>query len=854
MKLEVDFTDFTAGELSPRLFGRTDLQKYFDGAATLLNMVPMPQGGVTRRPGFAQVATAMSQATPCRLWPFIFSTVQAYVLEFTAGQMRVYMNDGLVLNGAAQVILTGLPYTNADLVDLYFTQSADTLYVCHPNYPAATITRSSHTSWSYQTITVKDGPYLPVNGTTTTLSVSARSGNITVTASSIVGINATPQSTGQGFLSTDVGRPLRIRLLGAWAWCIITAVTSTTVVSATVQPTVNTGAWGALDGAAWAASTNYPVGIVVVNGGNYYQCIVAGLSAASGGPTGTTLGATVVDNTANWKYIANLPTTTTLWRLGKWGPSTGYPYAVTFWQQRLMFAGNNLQPSALDLSVTGDFTNFAPTEQDGTVVDSNALSWVISDDQVNAVRWVSAAGSAQAMQLGIGTSGSEHILQAATTAAALTPTSVQAYRETTLGSSSTALPQRIGKQVLFANRTGRKLHEWKFQWQVNGYLGPDLAVDAEHITRSRPSTLQGITQMVYQQSPHSILWMIRGDGQLIGMTYLPDQNVVAWHHHQLGGQYYGGPPIVESLAVIPSPDGTYDELWISVCRTIGGVVTRTVEVMTRWFDGMAAEQAFFVDCGLQSTLATPAAILTPAAAAVTTQAANVTMTASAGVFSAASVGSIIRVNDGSFLVTAYTSPTVVTCLCLRGAMSAAPAASGAWSCTPTYQTFGGLSVLAGETVQVLGDGADLGTQVVPVGGSITVSEAASLAAIGLPYTSEVMTMPFEPSHAAGQVIEDQLKTISTLYLRLFESLGCTYGVQEVDPQTYAVKSQAWQLLTRSAADFLGQAPALFSGVARVKTGGGFDRSCQIAISTSGPMPLTVLAIGAVADVGEGAQP
>ena len=518
-----------------------------------------------------------------------------------------------------------------------------------------------------------------------------------------------------------------------------------------------------------------------------------------------------------------------------------------------MMGGTNNQPGAVEGSVTADFTNYAPSQRDGTVVDTCALSWVISDDQVNAVRWLSPAGSAQSMQLGIGTSGGEQILQAATTAQALTPTSVQAYRETTLGGAANVDPQRIAKSVLFINRNGRKMHEWTFQWQVNGYVGPDLAVFAEHITRA------GIAQTAYQQLPYSIIWAVRRDGTLIGLTYDREQQVTAWHRHQLGGQYYGGPPLVESLTCIPSSDASYDELWLSVLRTINGTPTRMIEVMTPFFDHQPGEQAFFMDAAASSTLVFPAATLTLSGlanvSAVTEPAlftgANVTLTASAAVFSAGTVGSLVRVNGGIIHVTGYTDATHVTGATYVGLTSLAPAAANSWSCTPQSSTFSGLSHLTGEVAQLLGDGADFATQTVAAGAVILPNAGtASFLTAGLPYLSELVTMPFEPMRAAGAASSGKAKRIDTMYLRLHESLGCNFGSRTIDPLTSQITDVTEALQTRSAADAMGQPPALFSGIARLKMPGGYDLECQIEINTTGPMPLTVLAICASADVGE----
>ena len=852
MRQDIELTDFSKGELSPRLKGRIDFKGYFQGCETVKNMVVLPQGGLTRRPGTLFADTVKDQARAAHLVPFQFSVTQAYMLEFGHLYIRVYRDraqvtnelvvTGAADNGAGLIRLTvastaglyslntatvasvgGVPnatgtwvitvisattfdlvgstfaglytsggtasaiveipttYTESELQALEFTQSADTLYICHPLHAPATLGRSSNTNWTLTTLAIKDGPYLPVNTTATTLTAGASSGATTLTASSVVGINPTSSSTGRGFLATDVGRIVRIG--ATWGWALITGWTSTTQVNITVQAAVTNGAAGTVSTGAETA-----------------------------------------------------------WRLGKWSDTTGWPWLTTFWQQRLFFVGTNNQPNAIEGSQTGDFPNFAPTKSDGSVIDTSALSWIMSDDQVNAARWLSAAGSAQAMQLGIGTDGSEHILQAATTAQALTPTSVQAYRETTLGAVAYSNALRIGKAVLFANFSARKIIEWQFNWQVNGYQGTDKTVNSEHITRG------GIVDMVYQKNPYGVVWCILDDGSLIGMTYLPEQEVLAWHRHQLGGDYYGGPPIVEGVACMPGTGGTFDELWMIVKRTINGSVTRYIEVMEKYFDAQPQEQAVFMDSSLSSAVVHPAATLTPSAMT----GAGTTFTATAGTpFVSGDVGSIIRLNGGVAIVTAFTDSTHVVGTWYSDATNLAPSTSGNWSMTPQATTFSGLTHLPLEDVQILGDGADFGVVTVSAGGVATLPTGkASFATIGLPMTYQMVTMPFEPIRAAATTTQGRTKTIATLYLRLLESLGCNIGRKITDPMTAAVEHKVEALQTRSAANMIGQPPPLFTGLYRLPLPGGHDMEGQIEVNGSGPYPLTVLALVATGDVGE----
>ena len=850
MRQDIELTAFTKGELSPRLKGRTDYKGYYEGCETVLNMVPLPQGGATRRPGTLYCSYVKNQSYAPHLVRFIFSVTQAYMLEFGPNYIRVYKDQGqvtnaLVVTGAADngsglirltvastaglytgntvtvasvggvpaatgtwtltkissttfdlvgsafaglytsggtaTVIVEIPtnYAAADITGINFTQSADTLYLCHPTYPPATLSRSSHTNWTLSDITFLDGPYLKSNEyvTTTTLALSATTGSVTVTASATTGING-----GDGFKSTDVGRLIRFYSGTLWNWLLITAFTDTTHVTATIQTDVLNG-----------ASSSVGAG-----------------------------------------------TATVKWRLGKWSATTGYPWLPTFWQQRLMIAGTNNEPNAREGSQTGDFVNFAPTKSDGSVVDTNALSWIVSDDQVNAARWISSAGSAQAMQLAVGTDGSEEIMQAATTSQALTPTSVQVYRETTLGAVAYATPWRINKAVLFWSANGRKQYEWQFNWQVNGYQGLDKTVDSEHISRG------GVVDTAYQKTPYGILWSITGDGRLIGVTYLPEQQVVAWHQHQLGGDYYGGNPLVESISTIPNSTGTADEVWFSVLRTINGSAVRTIEVMSPFFDDMHQEQGVFMDCSLSSALVSPSATVTPS-----TMTGSVTLTATAGTpFAAGNVGSIVRLNGGIAVVTGYTSSTVLTATWLSDATNKAPATSGNWTMTPQYSSFSGLSHLEGQTVRVLGDGADFGKMTVTSATATLPVGTASYAKIGLPIFYRLTAMPFEPVRAAAANTQGRIKRIDTMWLRLLESLGCDIGVKQTDPMTQAIEYKTEALETRSAADSMGQAPPLFTGIYRLKVPGGFDQEAQLNIEGDGPYPLTVLAMIAKGDVGE----
>ena len=941
MRSDIDITNFTSGQLSPRMKGRIDHKAYFNGCDTCLNFVIMPQGGATARPGTLFVAMTKNQNAPARLIPFIFSTIQAYMLAFSNGNVRVYMNDGVVMSGGAPVDIA-VPYTTADIPLIKFCQSADTLFLVHPNYPPATLTRSSHISWSYSVMPFKDGPYLDINTDTTNyVTPSGTSGSITLTWTNTININK-----GAGFTSADIGRLVRVKWYGNWGWCVITAVGSPTQVTATVQGVVNQGAQAGLDGAAWQPNTNYQVNAIVANGAGYggvgaqyYIATSSGQSATSGvGPQGfggeildgsviwsalgargnasriqrTTIynindivqsptndyfqavmggksdsstgaipvagGAAVqIDGTVQWVYIPPFvfPTKTLNWALGQWGGTNGYPFTVRFWQERLIFGGCPGWPSRVVGSQPGDFINFAPTKADGTVLAASSIDWNIEDDQVNAINWMIGAGAAVAMQLAIGTFGSEHILQSAPgqgiSGEPVSPISVQSYQESTYGSTNTANPLRIGKNVLFVDRSGRKLREWSYQWQKQGYIGIDKLQPSENISRGADGLgvwASGLFDLSYQQTPHQVIWCRRGDGALVSLTYDAEQEVFAPAVHQLGGAYYVDQPLVESVAIIPSPDGTYDEVWLEVCRTTytsatNYVVVRTIEVLTRYFDGGTIDDAFFVDCGLSGGphngsgnlwLFNLGNVNPPTQPPAYSNAAGVNLYSDAA--QSWNVGDMVRANGALIEITTYSNSQQVSGTMLRPAKSLQVAQQGSWTIGTPKATFSGFpAAVEGQQVWLQGDGADLGWTTVS-GGAVTIPNGQKVSLLTAGYLSQpvLVTMPWEPQRAAGAATQGKMKDIDKLYVRFLETRGANFGRRTTDSWTRGVEDKLTAMSDRQGGDLMDNAPPLNTGIYVLEPTQDYDLEGQIIFTRIGAGPMTVLSVFARGEVAEMPQP
>jgi hypothetical protein len=490
-RVAVQLTNFTGGELSPRLDGRNDLTKYASGCKTLENMIVYPHGSAARRPGTQFVAEVKDSTKKTRLIPFEFSTTQTYMLEFGNQYIRFYKDNGVILSGGSPYEIVS-PYLEAELFEIKFAQSADVMYICHPNHAVRKLSRTGHTAWTLTEVNFTNGPYLDNNITTTTFTISAHTvgAGRTLTASAITGINSDT-----GFQTTDVGRLVQFRN----GYGKITARTSTTVVTIEILK----------DMGSTSSSTD--------------------------------------------------------WSLGAFSNTTGHATCVTFFEQRLVFAGTKSQPQTLFFSKSGDYENM-DENRSGTVSDDDAIIYTIASNQVNAIRFMTATRT-----LIVGTAGGEFAVSGGGTDVAVTPTNILIKKQSNHGAANLDAIA-VGNVTLFLQRAKRKIRELAYNFDVDGYLAPDMTILAEHISES------GITQMAYQQEPNQIIWCVRTDGQLIALTYQREQQVVAWHRHIFGGSFSTGDAVCESVAALPTDDNEY-QIWVIIKRTINSVTKRYVEYL-----------------------------------------------------------------------------------------------------------------------------------------------------------------------------------------------------------------------------------------------------------------------------------
>ncbi len=735
---------FNAGEWSPDLFGRVDLDKYRNACRTVENFILLAQGPAVRRPGTRFVAPTRENG-PVRLIPFEFSTEQAYVIEAGDHYFRFFKDRGQIQSAPGVPVELGSPYAAADLAGLKWAQSADVLYLCHPAHPPRKLSRSSHTAWSIVPLDFLDGPYLDENATPVTLAPATASGSgVALTASAAL------------FAASDLGRLVRIKHSSTWGWAKIVGFTSPTLVQIDIK--ANFGGVGAV----------------------------------------------------------------TTWRLGAWSATTGWPSCVIFYEERLFFAGTRLQPQTLWGSASGAYESFAPTGSDGTVKDDNALDFTISDDRVNAVRWLSAGKT-----LAIGTVGGEFNAAASNLNEAITPTNITVRRETTIGSADSQAI-RVGRAVLYIQRARRKLYEMAYSFEADAFTAPEMSLLARHLARD------GLIDIAYQQEPWSIVWAIGGDGGLLGLTYLRDQDVVGWHRHSISG--------VEArvLAMTTIAGTRQDELWLVVERRIGGVLRRYVEFLDYAFEpAHPADKAdaFFLDAGLTFDGAGTSALRVTGAAQ--TAGAMATLTADDAAFGPGDAGREVHVRfrdpetgqyrTGKARLLTVADPQTASARITVPFPATKVIAARAWALAATV--ISGLEHLEGETVAVLADGATHPDCTV-VEGRVVLARPAAKVQVGLGYRSRLTTMDIDAGAADGTA-QGKPKRVHRVVARFLDSLGCRVGWRG---------GQMEDVIFRDGTMPMDQSPDLFTGDKVVSFPKGWDRQASITVEQDQPLPCTIVAL------------
>lgn len=709
-------------------------------------------------------------------------------------------------------------YLSDDLAAIRYTQSADILTLVHQDYVPSEVVRVSAINFTFGEIDdFEAGPFLDENTSATTMTASAATGTgITLTASSSV------------FTADHVGALVRLDLESLSA----------------IPP------WEASK--RLVASGGNPNGLLRRSSGKVYRCDTNEVAGANGTYTGTVRPSheegTENDGDGNeiptlatragvaWTYLHSLfgiaritaqagttatadvlsyipvvsPTTTTVWSFGAWSEDQGYPGVVTYFGDRLVFANTPGQPQTEWASAVGDYHNFGVSNP---LVADDAITQTLNAKQVNAI--------VELVPL-------DQLVALTSSSSWASPKRGETWTPQTIGfdpqSYNGAADLRsviVGDNAINVQREATKVRELKFSFDIDKFGGEELTVLSRHLFGPDKT----IVDLDYAAEPHGILWLVRSDGALIGLTYLPEQQVIGWHRHDTDGFF-------ERVCVIP--EGGRDVPYFVVRRTINGSTVRYLERMSnREFTDQL--DGFFVDCGLTYDGRNTSATTITISGASYEGGDAVTLTASASTFVSTDVGDAIQFDDVRIEITGHTSSTVV----IGQLQTPVPAAlQGVASTEWTFarDVFSGLDHLEGETVAICADGTVLDQQVV-TGGSVTLDYAAGVVHIGLPYTAEIETL--DATIFGGDQIRDKAKTIPHVNVILQDTVGLKVGPDENNLEELALRTD----------EYYTDPTAAQSGVATGYVLNTWNKNGRILLRQSDPLPATILAVLPIVQTG-----
>ena len=860
----VRYLSFSGGEISPSLWARVDLVKYSTGLRTCRNFIVMRHGGVANRPGTGFVAEVKNSTKAVRLIPFVFNSSQTYVLEFGDQYMRVHRNGAQVtetaknITAATQadpcVITIGTHgYTNGQ--EVYITGVAGMTQLNGRNFKVANKTTN--------TFEITDMAGTAIDST---LYDAYTSGG---TAARVYEI-ATP------YLEADLPTIQYIQSAD------VVTLTHPTYAPRELSRTAHT-AW-ALAAITFGAAIAAPANLASSSAGTTYYYKVTAVDAESNEESlpSAAAGSTNLTSTLTWDAVTGAGFYN-VYRLinGQYGwigiagstsfvdatytpdpldappvartPFTGtgnYPSTVAYYQQRLVFANTDNDPEGVYTSKSGLYKNFMKSTP---LQDDDAVTFALAGRQVNEVQHLLDIG-----KLLVFTTSGEWAIEG-DPAGILTPGQVNPTQRTANGSGNLA-PLVVDGSAIYVQARGSVIRDLNYEWESQGYKGNELTIFASHLFDKYT-----LVDWAYQQIPHSIVWVVRSDGILLGMTYVREHQVNGWHWHDFrgvedgvayladgtydadgsifasGGTEDATGGLAENVCVVP--EGSEDVLYLVIKRMVNGSWHRYIERMkTRQV--VDIEDSVFMDCSLsydgRNTNTAHTMQLTGGVTWAYDE--DLTLGSSESYFVSTDVGNEIVLEDedeGEILrcrITAYTNTTTVTVRAHKTVplvLQSVPTSS--WS--KAVDEVSGLWHLEGRTVSALVDGfvsASPNNQAYTVRtvseGKVNLSDPHAVIHVGLPYVSDIETLNIDT--VGNSSMADKKKNISKLTLFVESTRGVWAGADENNLTEFKLRN----------AEGYDEPVALSTGTIDLNIRPEWNSTGKVLIRQTEPLPVSVLAI------------
>lgn len=788
---------FAGGEIAPALYARADQAKYQSGLAECENFIVMRHGGVYNRPGFEYIATANANLTSAnnkqRLWKFVYNAEHTYLLLFSHLFVEFYRNGFQLKTSGGALLRVTTPYTASQLAGLQFVQSGNELTIVHRSHPPKVLTRGVLNGFTNFTLT--DQLTSPSIG-------------------SVTGVATTNPAASADLTS------------GKYVRYLVTAAATDTYE----ESIGGTGSYA--NGKPTTGTVTNQISWTAVSGASEYYIYKSTGKQESFGYIGVSQGTSFDDSNIPPDYSDTPPIAIRMFSAGN------YPACVGFYQQRQIYASTDAAIEKVWMSRSGSIKNFT---RSSPFKDDDGITFTIQGREVSEVRHVVEVGS-----LVILTSSGEWIA-AGDADGAIRPQAINLRQQGYIGSADIQ-PIVIANNILYVQSRKNSVRDFRYDLQVDGYTGKDLTVFSAHLFDGYQ-----IVNWTFQQIPHSVAWVVRDDGVLLGLTYVKEHEIVAWHRHSTEGFF-------EDVTCLP--EGDNDAVYALIRRTINGVEKRFIERMHRRPSGEFVNvkvNSVFLDCSLMyngsNKTGAPYGSTNTSAISITYDRSelinlqqNVRIDASASLFVAGDVGNAFEIYDSfyertiSYKVTAVQSPTIAYCIPsfsrvvgppVPGLPDPAPPSSEFITTTDWYRavdSISGLTHLAGQTVSALCDG-NIETDIqVSASGTASLLRPAVFVHIGLPYTSRLKTLSLDVTQQ--ETLSDKRKMVNRVNVFVESSRGIwACG----DGKTFTEFKQR-------ASENWGDEVYLKTGIIEIPTAATWDKQGQVIIEQRDPLPLSILSI------------
>lgn len=517
---------FTAGEIAPALRSRADLVRYTTGLRLCENFIVRAQGGVYSRPGTRFVGEVNDSTRKPRLISFSFNVDQTYILVFEHLTMRVIRDGGFILaTGGSSLFEMITPYTESQLFELSFAQSADVVTIVHHDHDPANLSRIADNNWLLEvinygsTVTPPTAPVLSAVGSG--YGDFSKTYTYVVATVDVNGVESLPSpevSISQLSLTSTGGIQLNWDAVGDAEYYRVYK-----------DPSNGTGVYGWIGDSNTSSFVDYNTAPIT-----------------SDAPQ---------DDRQPFSTVGDKPST------------------VGFYQQRQVFANTYNEPQAVYTTQTGNYISLRTSTP---ARDDDAVTFTVAGNQINEIRHILSLNALVLLTSGgewLTTEGQNEVLSPSTVG----------VRAQSFNGSSRVKPVVINDTVIYIQEKGTRIRDLAYQFSSDKYTGNDLSLMSEHLFEGHT-----IVEMAYAAEPYGILWCVRSDGVLLGLTYQREHQVAGWHKHTTSGTF-------ESVATI-SEDGR-DAVYVVVKRNINGSDVRYVERLEKRYTDSSAD-CFFVDSGL----------------------------------------------------------------------------------------------------------------------------------------------------------------------------------------------------------------------------------------------------------------